>query len=105
MEEPPVISLPPNRECKHHAFKHSIILYARNVRAAAAEAEADIGYTLIPPELECSRCIMENETIFFVETNPEAARFTGRKLCAFESAARLNPDNYLVGNKEIISLF
>ena len=38
------------------------------------------------------REITLNETIFFLETNTKAAQFNPRLLCAFESAAKFNPD-------------
>jgi len=37
-----------------------------------------------------------SDTIFFLETNPKNIVMTGRKLCAFESAALANPQRKVV---------
>ncbi len=54
--------------------------------------------------MSAKECIKENHTIFFLETNPKFKSFNGRRLCAFESAARHSPDRTVVSNLKFSKL-
>ncbi len=45
-------------------------------------------------------CVAARRPIFFLETDMAVSRFSGRKLCAFESTAKANPERPIVSRKK-----